>query len=207
MSQAVGPAPHPLPSAFCTAASSTGRVAIIVRSASIAILHCYVEPHDERGATVQSPRLFARVVVLRLLFTVADGLQSRGGDAVLRQVIAHRVGAAFAERQVVFGRADAAGVAFNGQAQRRVLPSSPTRPVRARAALPDAASNGRSRSARLRTCRPWRPRGTTWIVTVSVAVPSLLSFGQVTVTVTGTGPGCIGAVHGVFCPCDYRTCP
>ena len=32
---------------------------------------------------------------------------------------------------------------------------------------------------------------------MSVAV--LLSVGQVTVTVTGTGPACIGAVHGVFC--------
>src|SRR5207247_10594099 len=36
---------------------------------------------------------------------------------------------------------------------------------------------------------------TTWIVTVSDAL--LLSCGQVTVTVTGTGPSCIGAVHGV----------
>ena len=35
----------------------------------------------------------------------------------------------------------------------------------------------------------------TWMVTVSLAV--LPSCGQVTVTVTGTGPSCIGAVHGV----------
>ena len=35
------------------------------------------------------------------------------------------------------------------------------------------------------------------MVTVSLAV--LPSVGQVTVTVTGTGPSCIGAVHGVFC--------
>src|SRR3954464_15195370 len=34
--------------------------------------------------------------------------------------------------------------------------------------------------------------------TVSVAV--LLSVGHVTVTVTGTGPSCIGAVHGVCRP-------
>src|SRR2546430_3373223 len=38
---------------------------------------------------------------------------------------------------------------------------------------------------------------TTWIVTVSDAL--LLSCGQVAVTVTGTGPSCIGAVHGVDC--------
>ena len=34
----------------------------------------------------------------------------------------------------------------------------------------------------------------TWIVTVSLAVPPLPSL---TVTVNGTGPTCIGAVHGV----------
>src|SRR4051812_16794249 len=38
-------------------------------------------------------------------------------------------------------------------------------------------------------------RAVTWILTVSLAV--LPSCGQVTVTVTGTVPGCCGAVHGV----------
>ena len=41
-------------------------------------------------------------------------------------------------------------------------------------------------------------RAVTWMFTVSLAV--LPSCGQVTVTVTGTVPGCIGAVHGVCRP-------
>src|SRR5438552_18909278 len=45
----------------------------------------------------------------------------------------------------------------------------------------------------------------TWIVTVSDAL--LLSCGQVTVTVTGTGPSCIGAVHGVDWPVGFVNVP
>src|SRR6476660_4035223 len=41
-------------------------------------------------------------------------------------------------------------------------------------------------------------RAVTWMFTVSLAV--LPSCGQVTVTVTGTVPGCCGAVHGVCRP-------
>ena len=77
--------------------------------------------HDEGGATVQPARLFAGVVVLRPLLTVADGPQPVGADAAAGEVLADRVGAALAERQVVFRRADVAGVALDLDAQVRVL--------------------------------------------------------------------------------------
>src|SRR5262245_5193140 len=40
---------------------------------------------------------------------------------------------------------------------------------------------------------------------MSLAV--LLSLGQVTVTVTGTAPGCCGAVHCVCCPVAFANVP
>ncbi len=45
----------------------------------------------------------------------------------------------------------------------------------------------------------------TWMVTWSLAV--LPSVGQVAVTVTGTGPVCIGAVHGVLCARGFVNAP
>ena len=106
------------------------------------------------------------------------------GDAAADQVVAHRVRAPIAQRQVVFRRADVAGVPFDldPQRRRRRAAPSPLRP--ARASLPAAASSGRSRSARPRTCRSSTGGRVTWMLTVSDAV--LLSVGQVTVTVTGT---------------------
>src|SRR4051794_37065600 len=77
--------------------------------------------HGEGGAPVEAPRLFARVVVLRSLLTVAHAAEPVRTDAVAREVVANRVRAALAERQVVFGRADVAGVAFDLDPQARVL--------------------------------------------------------------------------------------
>ena len=73
-----------------------------------------LQPDDHRGAPVQTPRLFAGVVVLRPLLTVADRAQTVGARSPRDdEVVADGVGAALAERQVVFGRADVAGVAFD----------------------------------------------------------------------------------------------
>src|SRR5690606_3556297 len=77
--------------------------------------------NDQRRAAIEPSRLFARVVVLRPLLAVAHRAQTIGADAAAREVIAHRVGAAFAEREVVFGRADVAGVAFDLEPQLRIL--------------------------------------------------------------------------------------
>src|SRR5262245_19220134 len=77
--------------------------------------------HRQRRATVQAARLLSRVVVLRTLFAVADGAQPIRADAAADQVVLHRVRAPVAERQVVFRRADVARVAFDLDAQRRVL--------------------------------------------------------------------------------------
>ena len=65
-------------------------------------------------------------------------------------------------------------------------PAAPSPLRRAPASLPAAASSGRSRSARLRTCRSAAGGRVTWMLTVADAV--LLSVGHVTVTVTGTVP-------------------
>ena len=40
-----------------------------------------LDADDERRAAIQAARLFARVVVLRPLFAVADGVQPIGADA------------------------------------------------------------------------------------------------------------------------------
>src|SRR5688572_2768580 len=121
-------------SAFFTADSSTGKVASIVRSSSIGLLLSDVargvspgptsllcEPHGECCAAIEATRLFARVVVPRPLFAVAHRLQAIGAHTVRGQVFAYGGGAAFAEREVVFGRADVAGVAFERQPQRGVF--------------------------------------------------------------------------------------
>src|SRR4029078_1452239 len=79
-------------------------------------------PHDELRAPVQAARLFARVVVLGPLFTVAHGAEPVRGHAARRQVVADGGAAALAEAEVVLGGADAAGVAFDLEPQRRVVP-------------------------------------------------------------------------------------
>ena len=79
------------------------------------------QSHHQRRAAIEAARLFARVVELRPLLAVADRAEAVGADAAARQVVADRGGAAFAERQVVLGRADVAGVAFDLDPQRRVL--------------------------------------------------------------------------------------
>src|SRR5688572_19970015 len=79
------------------------------------------ESYRQRGASVQATSLFTGVIVLWPLFAVAHRLQAIGADAVRRQVLAHRGRAALAERQVVFSRADVAGVALERQSQRGVL--------------------------------------------------------------------------------------
>src|SRR5437588_3658709 len=81
-----------------------GRLQPAARTGSELLL----QSDDERGATVEPTRLFARVVVLRTLLTIADRRQPAHGDPVAHQVVAHRVGAALAEREVVLGRPDIA---------------------------------------------------------------------------------------------------
>src|SRR4029453_5182203 len=80
-----------------------------------------LDSHEERGAAVEPAGFLARVVVFWTLFTVADRAQSVGADAVLLQVLADRVRTPLAERQVVFGCADVAGVAFDLEPEVRVL--------------------------------------------------------------------------------------
>src|SRR3954466_3235608 len=60
---------------------------------------------SQRGAAVETARLFPGVVVLRPLFTVADGAEAIRTDAAADEIVAHRTGAALAEREVVLGRA------------------------------------------------------------------------------------------------------
>ena len=95
-----------------------------MRATPCLTLPLLLDAHDERGAAIEAAGLFARVVVLRPLLAVADGAQPVGADAAAGQVVAHRVGAALAERQVVFGRADVAGVAFDLDAAGRRSPAA-----------------------------------------------------------------------------------
>ena len=61
----------------------------------------------------------------------------------------------------------------------------------------------RSRSARLRTCRPSRPPDESPGSSPCLSRSAVLWAGYR--HVTGTGPGCMGAVHGVFCASCCRT--
>src|SRR5215210_5847467 len=60
------------------------------------------------------------VIGNRTLFAVADGAEPSHRDATALEVIAHRVGAALSEGQVVFDGADAVAVAFDGHVEARV---------------------------------------------------------------------------------------
>src|SRR5882672_5396939 len=79
------------------------------------------QTNDKCGATVESPGFLARVVVLRPLFAVAHRAEAIRADAAADEVVAHRSGTTLAERQVVLGRADVAGVAFDLHPDVRVL--------------------------------------------------------------------------------------
>ena len=67
----------------------------------------------EGSAAVEAARLLAAVVVLGPLLAVAHGTDAVGTDATRAQVVTHRVGTTLAEGEVVFGRTDVAGVAFD----------------------------------------------------------------------------------------------
>jgi hypothetical protein len=142
---------------------------------------------------VEPARFLAGVVVLRALLAVAHGAEPIGADAAAREIVAHRVGAPLAERQVVLGRADVAGVPFDLDAQVGVLLQRPDRLVEG--------------------ARGLRPQRVAVEVEVHVLEDELLARrlddldgdvrrrpcrrAVVTCTVSCTGPACIGAVHGV----------
>src|SRR2546422_47312 len=90
------------------------------RGASMASRTRNAAARDAVGAS-ESTCLFARVVVLRTLLTVADGAEPIAGDPLAGQIRLHRVGAPVAQRQVVFRRPDVARVPLDRQPQRRVL--------------------------------------------------------------------------------------
>src|SRR5687767_14235955 len=79
------------------------------------------DAHYESGATVQAPRLFARVVMLWPLLAVADRADAVGADPAAHQILAHGAGAPVAERDVVLRRADVAGVSFDLDSRLRIL--------------------------------------------------------------------------------------
>src|SRR6476619_5337312 len=79
------------------------------------------QPDHQRGAAVEATGLFAAVVELGPLFAVAHRAQTIRSHTAARQVLADRGRAAFTKREVVLGRADVAGVAFDLDAQVRVL--------------------------------------------------------------------------------------
>src|SRR2546426_7030532 len=79
-----------------------------------------LQSHRERRTAIQPSRLLAAVVVLRPFLTVADGLHAVGRDSAVDQILTDCLRAAFAEREVVFGRADVAGVTFDRDAHRCV---------------------------------------------------------------------------------------
>jgi len=66
---------------------------------------------DEVGAPILLPARFVRLVAERLLFAVADGLDVARGNTILHQRVARSIGAAVAERQVVFRGAALVAVA------------------------------------------------------------------------------------------------
>src|SRR4051812_44252930 len=84
--------------------------------------HLLSQVDHERGAPVQAARFLAAVVVLRPLFAVTDRSHPIRGYAAADEVVLDGVGATITEREVVLCRADAAGVAFDLDTQRRVLP-------------------------------------------------------------------------------------
>src|SRR5262249_5175698 len=61
---------------------------------------------------VAGPALFALLLAERQLLPVADGRHPIRRDALIRQVVLHRLGALRAEREVVFDGAAAVAVAF-----------------------------------------------------------------------------------------------
>src|SRR5438874_5530934 len=76
---------------------------------------------EQRCAPIQTSRLFARVVVLRPLLSVADRAESIRADAPAHQVVLYGVRAALAAREVGYRRADIARVAFDFHVHSRIL--------------------------------------------------------------------------------------
>src|SRR4029077_7541941 len=77
--------------------------------------------HRQRRTTIQAARFFTRVLVLRPLLTIADRPEAVFRDAAAHEVVLHSRRAPIAEREVVLGRADVAGVPFDLDPKRRRL--------------------------------------------------------------------------------------
>ena len=120
-------------------------------------------------------------------------------DAVLH----HRTRAAIAERQVVFRRADAAGVAFDPDPQSRVRPQRGHRLARMRCA---ASVSEIPVEVEVDIFERERPHGTrvTWMFTVSDADSD--PSAHVPVTVTGTVPTCSARSTQCSAAPGSRTC-
>src|SRR5437868_2663852 len=74
---------------------------------------CLAEIDHEGRAAVEPARFLTAVVVLRPFLTVADRPHPVGRNAAADEVVLHRIRTAIAEREVVLGRADVAGVPFD----------------------------------------------------------------------------------------------
>src|SRR4051794_35136647 len=66
--------------------------------------------HFEFGAPVLGPRAFILPLGNGALLAVADGFHARLGDALLREILLRRGGAALAEREIVLVRAALVGM-------------------------------------------------------------------------------------------------
>src|SRR4051795_12222042 len=88
-----------------------------VRSLQLSASELLPQIDDEGRAAVEPARFLARVVVLRTFLAVADRVQPFRRHAAADEIVAHGVRAAIAESEVVFGRADAASMAFDLHAQ------------------------------------------------------------------------------------------
>src|SRR5688572_1553913 len=82
---------------------------------------CYLlDDHSEVSAAVHRASLGSVVVGNRTLFAVADRPQPVRRNAAAGEIVANRVGAPLAEREVVLDGADAVAVAFDRHVERRV---------------------------------------------------------------------------------------
>src|SRR5262249_40067644 len=89
---------------------ATGRLKV-EEEKTVALLHL----DDERRASIETARLFSSVVVLRPLLAVTPRFEPASSDTTRKQILADGVRPALAEREVVFGRSDAARVTFDDQ--------------------------------------------------------------------------------------------
>src|SRR5665213_835393 len=72
------------------------------------------------AAAILRPAGFAGLGTDRTLLAIGDGFQTAGGDALAGQIFLHRIGAACAQRQIVFAGAAFVAVPFHGDTHRRV---------------------------------------------------------------------------------------